>query len=261
MDDKDDVILTAGEWLKSGDRVCIATVVRKDGSAPREVGAKMAFSSAGKTAGSLGGGRVEKQVSEKAGEVMSSGLPLMLDFDLSGASDDLDALCGGNISVFLEPLGRARRLFIMGAGHVGKAVAWLARKVGFGVTLIDDREEFLTGHTVGDRIDTCVARPEAPGNNMKIDESAFVVICTRGHSLDRDWLRVVAGARPRYVGMLGSKHKARRILDELEAEGIPADVLGRVHVPVGLAIGAATPEEIAVSIVAELILEARKTKE
>jgi xanthine/CO dehydrogenase XdhC/CoxF family maturation factor len=125
MNDIDNVILAASEWLKRGDRVCIATVVRKAGSAPREVGAKMAFSSAGKTAGSLGGGRVEKQVSEKAGEVMSSGLPLMVDFDLSGASEDLDAFCGGNVSVFLEPLGQARRLFIMGAGHVGKAVAVL----------------------------------------------------------------------------------------------------------------------------------------
>jgi xanthine dehydrogenase accessory factor len=261
MNDTDNVILTAGEWLKRGDRVCIATVVRKDGSGPREVGAKMAFSSAGKTAGSLGGGRVEKQVSEKAGEVMSSGLPLMLDFDLSGASEDLDAICGGNITVFLEPLGRARRLFIMGAGHVGKAVAGLARKVGFGVTLVDDREEFLTGHTVGDSIDTCVAGPEVLGEGLRIDESAFVLICTRGHSLDRDWLRAVAGIRPRYIGMLGSKHKAKRILEELAAEGVPGDVLGRVHVPVGLAIRAATPEEIAVSIVAELILESRKTEE
>lgn len=261
MDDAQKVIATANEWLRRGERICIATIVRKDGSGPREVGAKMVISSAGETAGSLGGGRVEKRVTEKAGEVIASGVPLMLEFDLSGAAQDLDAMCGGNVSVFLEPLGEARRLFVIGAGHVGKAVAMLARNVGFPVTLVDDREQHLGDDALGDRIDTLVAGPGDLGSKLTIDTSAFVLICTRGHSLDRDWLRLVVDLQPRYIGMLGSKHKAERIFDQLIGAGTSAEALRRVHVPVGLDIKALTPEEIAVSIVGELILEWRRARE
>jgi xanthine dehydrogenase accessory factor len=258
MSDADDVVRIAGDWLGQGKRICIATVVRREGSAPRETGAKMVISADGKTAGTVGGGAVEQQVLAKAAEVIRDGKPLMMDFNLSGDAPDVDALCGGNISVFLEPLGATRRVTVIGAGHIGKAVARLACSVGFAVTLVDDREGHLRDETLPPAVQGLVAAPGESGAGLDLDESSFVVICTGGHTPDKDWLRQVLKIGPRYVGMLGSKHKAARIFDDLEKEGFRREALEQVHVPVGLDIRAETPEEIAVSIVGQLIMEWRK---
>jgi xanthine dehydrogenase accessory factor len=257
MSDADDVIRAAGDWLAHGERICIATIVRKEGSGPREVGAKMVISSSGRTAGTVGGGAVEQRIVEKAADVIKSGKPLMLDFDLSGEGTDLDAMCGGNISIFLEPLGKARRLCVIGAGHVGKAVTRAAYEVGFAVTLVDDRQAHLAGDDLPASVRTKVAGPEDAAG-LGLDDSWFVVVCTRGHALDKEWLGEVLKAGPRYVGMLGSRNKARMVFDALEKEGLTRPVLEQVHVPVGVDIRAVTPEEIAVSIVGELISEWRR---
>jgi xanthine dehydrogenase accessory factor len=161
------------------------------------------------------------------------------------------------MSVFLEPLGHARRLFVIGAGHVGKAVARLAGEVGFSAVLVDDRADMLRDKHPAVGVATEVATPDDFSSKIDIDEASFVVICTRGHSLDKDWLRELAPLRPRYIGMLGSRHKAKKILDVLAGDGVAAEDLSRVHVPVGLDIKAVTPEEIAVSIVGQLVLEWR----
>jgi xanthine dehydrogenase accessory factor len=257
MSNAEDILRIASEWLKQGERVCMATVVRREGSAPREVGAKMVVSSSGKLAGSIGGGAVELEIIDKAQSVIKGGKPVMMEFDLSGEAPDLDALCGGNISVFLEPFGDVKRLFVIGAGHVGVALARLARGIGFMVTLVDDREEYLARERMGDGIEPILAKPDEAEAKLKIDESSAVVICTRGHRLDKVWLSRVVRRSPRYIGMLGSKHKARKIFEELEGEGLPHESLKRVRTPVGLDIGAVTPEEIAVSISAELVREWR----
>lgn len=257
MDEPHDVLSIASRWLSEGRRICMATVIRREGSAPREVGAKMVMSSDGKTAGSIGGGGAEKEILDRMGEALRSNKPVVVDFDLSGDAKDLDAMCGGNISVFIEPMGVARRLYIIGAGHIGVALARLTREIGFAVTLVDDREEYLAESGLDDTVEqTCAA----PGDysSLGIDESSFVVVCTRGHKLDKDWLGGLVRLGPRYLGMLGSKRKAQSILEALEEEGVAREVLGRVRTPVGLDIGALTPMEIAVSIAAELISVRRK---
>jgi xanthine dehydrogenase accessory factor len=261
MNDAEEVIRIANDWLMHGEVVCLATIVKQEGSAPRGVGAKMAISSGGGVAGSIGGGAAEKQIIDRARRVMADGSPLLVELDVSGRSGDLDAFCGGNMSVFLEPLGQSRRLFVIGAGHVGKALARLAREVGFSPVLVDDREDMLKDEHRAPGVVVEAATPEDFTSKLDIDEASFVVICTRGHSLDRDWLRRLAPVRPRYLGMLGSRHKARKILDALENDGVSAEDLARVHVPVGLDIKAVTPEEIAVSIVGQLVLEWRSARE
>jgi xanthine dehydrogenase accessory factor len=261
MNDAEEVIRIASEWLSHGKKVCIATIVRREGSGPRGVGAKMAVSSDGAIAGSIGGGGAEKQIVDKAHRAMADGSPELVEFDLSGRTEDLDALCGGSMSVFLEPLGSSRRLFVIGAGHVGKAVARLGGEVGFSPVLVDDREDALRGKQPAAGVATEVATPDDFGSKLDIDKASFVVICTRGHSLDKDWLRELAPLRPRYLGMLGSRHKAKKILEVLVKDGVPAEDLSRVHVPVGLDIKAVTPEEIAVSIVGQLVLEWRSGRQ
>jgi xanthine dehydrogenase accessory factor len=261
MDEASDILRIANEWLAGGDRVCIATVVRREGSAPREVGAKMVISSTGRTAGTVGGGIVEKDVIDKAPGVMKTGKPAMLDFDLSGAAKDLDSMCGGNMSVFLEPFGEVKTLLVMGAGHVGSAIAALASKSGFDVTLVDSREGYIEPERlrreIGDRVKGIAASPDDFEGKVKITDLSFVVICTSGHGSDREWLGAVLKKSPRYVGMLGSRNKSRAIFEALEADGTARGRLDTVHTPVGIDIGAITPEEIAVSVVAELIKEWR----
>ena len=260
MGDIEEVVKLAGRWLAEGRKVCLATVVAREGSAPREAGAKMAIRDDGATAGSVGGGGLEQEIIARAGLALEDGRAVVVDFDLSGKSAGLDALCGGRVSVLLEPLGEVRRLFVFGAGHVGRAVARLAAGVGFAVTLVDDREEYLGREGLPEGVTTLEASPGDPGSKLQVDPAAFAVIATRGHSLDKDWLRALRAAGPRYVGMLGSREKARAVKAELEAGGVSRAYLDAVRTPVGLAIGAETPDEIAVSIVGELIQEWRKGK-
>jgi xanthine dehydrogenase accessory factor len=257
VDEPGEILKVAIRWLDEGRRICLATVVKRTGSAPREVGAKMVITADGRSAGSIGGGRAEQAVLERMRLALGDGKPAVIDLDLSEKAEDLDALCGGAISVFVEPIGEARRLVVIGAGHVGVALGVLARDSGFAVTLVDDRQEYLDAPLPGSGIERLRAEPDQY-ESLRVNKDTFVVICTRGHQLDKEWLGNIIGLKPRYLGMLGSKHKAESVFGRLEHEGIPRDLLDRVRTPVGIDIGALTPTEIAVSIVAELISEWRK---
>jgi xanthine dehydrogenase accessory factor len=257
VDEAEDILKTASRWLSEGRRICVATIIKREGSAPREVGAKMVVSSDGRSAGSIGGGGAEKAILDRMRQALADGRPDVVDLDLSGHSESLDSICGGRISVFIEPMGETRRLVIIGAGHVGLALAGLARECGFAVTLVDDRDEYLADPRLAHDLERVCAAPEDYGS-LGIDRTSFVVICTRGHELDKAWLERVIGLNPRYLGMLGSKHKAQSILKVLEDKGVAREALEAVRTPVGIDIGALTPPEIAVSIVAELISEWRR---
>jgi xanthine dehydrogenase accessory factor len=247
------IIEKANEWLRSGHKVCMATVIEARGSTPRGAGAKMVVSSAGEAFGTVGGGSVEKKVMDTVPAVLRTGEPVLLDFDLSGESDELDSVCGGGMKVFLEALGEYRGLFVIGAGHVGRALARAAGAAGFAVTLVDDREEFLLGDDLPPSVRTVKASPGDLGSRLDMDAESFVVIATRGHALDKEWLGGVSGLGLRYVGMVGSQRKVETVYAALRQEGVPEDFLKDVHAPVGIDIEAETPEEIAVSITAELI--------
>lgn len=259
MGDLEQVVRVVGEWLAEGRRAAIATIVAREGSAPRQVGAKMGVADTGETVGSIGGGGLELEIIRRARRALEDGRPALEEIELRGQSNEIDAFCGGKVSVFIEPLGETRRLFVLGAGHVGRALARAAQAAGFAVTVVDDRKELLLEQSLGASVAGVAASP-AGVSGLGIDRASFVVICTRGHSLDKDWLRAVSGLAPRYVGMLGSAEKAKKVSAELEREGVPRDFLAGVRSPVGLAIGAETPDEIAVSITAELVAEWRKAK-
>lgn len=253
MGEIEQVIEKVHEWLKAGRKVCIATVIEAHGSTPRGVGAKMAVSSAGETVGTVGGGALEKRVLDKASRLLRTGEASVVEFDLSGESADLDSVCGGNLRVFLEAVGEYRRLFIIGAGHVGRALAKAADAAGFAVTLVDDREEFLTGKGLPPSVRLVNAAPGNFERVLDIDRESFAVIATRGHALDKEWLGALSALDLRYVGMVGSSRKIESVYSSLRQEGVPQGFLDRVHAPVGLEIEAETPEEIAVSILAEII--------
>lgn len=249
----EEVFGAARDALGRGEVVALVTIVRSQGSTPQRVGAKMLVYADGRTVGTIGGGCYEHDALGKAREAIASGKPALVSYELA---DDLAAetglICGGRMDVFIEPLEPSPRLYIVGAGHVGWHLARAARESGFRLTVIDDREKFAKPDRFPDAEIVVDAIPDWL-HRADIPLSAYVVIVTRGHRYDLEALRALAARDLKYLGLIGSRAKVTRIFDALMAEGLPAECLRRVHAPIGLDIGAVTPAEIAVSILAELI--------
>jgi xanthine dehydrogenase accessory factor len=244
-----------------GRRGAMATIVNVRGSIPSFKTAKMLVRDDGSIVGTIGGGCVEAEVWQAAREVMESERPRTLTFDLNqDPKYDTGLVCGGTLEIFVEPILPPANLYIFGAGHVAASLSKVARIAGFDVTVIDDRaayanrERFPEAHEIiADDFDKAVAQ-------LAPSESSYIVIMTRGHRDDMRMLRWAVQTPACYVGMIGSKRKTITIFKELQAEGLPAGLFDHVHAPVGLDIGAISPEEIAVSITAELIAKRRKVE-
>ena len=243
---------------RDGRRGALATIVSSQGSIPSFKTAKMLVRDDGSIVGSIGGGCVEAEVWQAAREVMEKEKPRTLKFNLNqNPKDDTGLVCGGTLDIFIEPVLPPAMLYLFGAGHVALNLHKVASNAGFDVTIVDDRETYANAErfpgakeVIADDFDKIMAR-------LTLSESAYVVILTRGHRDDMRVLRWAVQTPARYIGMIGSKRKTIAIFRELTQEGIPADLFKRVHAPVGLDIGAVTPEEIAVAISAELIAHRR----
>jgi xanthine dehydrogenase accessory factor len=208
----------------------------------------------GRTVGTIGGGCYENDAFGKAREAIRTRKPLTVKFELNDDfAQETGLICGGQMEVFIEPVEPSPELFVFGAGHVGYFVGKMAHETGFKVHVIDDREKFASSERFGEGIDVIVDEIPTWIENHVLPPTAYVVIVTRGHTHDLDTMRALAQRSLRYLGLIGSKAKVKRIFDALREEGIPADKLRVVHAPIGLDIGAITPQEIAVSILAELI--------
>jgi xanthine dehydrogenase accessory factor len=248
------VVHALGEALARGETVALVTIVSARGSTPQRVGAKMLVYADGRTLGTIGGGCYEHDAAGKAREALRTRKPVLARYELSDDfAEETGLICGGQMDVFIEPIEAPPQLVILGAGHVGHELGRLAPACGFRVVVVDDRQKFAnTGRfpdasaVIVDDIPGWVARTPLPS-------SAFVVVLTRGHRQDYDAMRVLAGREFRYVGLIGSRAKVARIVDRLVDEGVSPEWLRTVYAPVGLDIGAVTPEEIAISILAELI--------
>ena len=243
--------------LRAGRRAVLATIVRASGSVPRRVGAKMTVRADGSTVGTIGGGAFEATVALEARELLTSGElrahVRRYTFTESG-EHALGMACGGTAEVLLEPAGAGERLVIFGAGHVGLALARLAASVGFLPELVDDRAQACeeARRTAPGTVHLC--DPVWQEGVPALDPGCAVAVVTRCHRTDRLALRHVLGRELRYVGLIGSKRKKLVIFEELRAEdGATEEDLIRIRCPIGLPLGGETPEEIAVSIVAELL--------
>ena len=248
------------ELRRQGRRGAIATITTARGSIPSFQTAKMLVRDDGSIVGTIGGGCVEAEVWQAAREVMEEGKPRTLTFNLNKYPKyDTGLVCGGTLEVFIEPVLPPALLYIFGAGHVAYNLYIVARIAGFDVTVVDDRESYANGERFPDAREVIANDFEAVIQRLHIPESAYVVIVTRGHRDDMKILRWAVNLNLRYLGMIGSKRKTIAIYKELVQEGIPAKKFESVHAPVGLEIGAVTPEEIAVAIVAEMIAVRRHT--
>jgi len=243
---------------RTGRRGAVATIVNARGSIPSFKTAKMLVRDDGSIVGTIGGGCVEAEVWQAAREVMESERPRSLTFDLNqDPKYDTGLVCGGTLEVFVEPILPPAELYIFGAGHVATSLYRVARIAGFDVTVVDDRDAYASRERFPEAQDVIAEDFDKATERLEISESSYIVIVTRGHRDDMRVLRWAVQSPARYVGMIGSKRKTITIFNELQAEGIPAALFDRVHAPVGLDIGAITPEEIAVSITAELIAKRR----
>jgi xanthine dehydrogenase accessory factor len=232
-----------------GTPAALAIIVETAGSTPQKTGAKMLVKADGSIVGTVGGGEVEAQVIQAALDVIREGAPRLLHLDLTEAAG---YLCGGHLRVYLEPITSPAPLIIVGAGHVGLALAALAGFVGFRVTLADDREINLPSGLAP----SSLVKVEDYGHtfeSLTIDQHTFIVIATRGHHHDLETLAAALRTPAAYIGLLGSAKKRTAMAQALTDLGFSRNSLARVHTPVGLNLGALSPEEIAVSIVAQLI--------
>jgi xanthine dehydrogenase accessory factor len=249
----EDVFRAVVRAMDAGERAAVVTIVATGGSTPQRVGAKMLVYADGRTVGTIGGGCYEHDAAGKAREAIRARRPQVVHYTLS---DDLSAesglICGGQMDVYIEPIERTPDLYLVGAGHVSVEVARFATAAGFRVHVIDDREKFANA----DRFpDAEVIVDDIPGwlARAAIPADAFVVVVTRGHRQDFEAMRALVGRPARYLGLIGSRAKVTKLVDALAGEGAEAARLAEVYAPIGLDIGAVTPAEIGLSIVAELV--------
>jgi xanthine dehydrogenase accessory factor len=249
-----EVFAALSDALARGEEVALVTITSSTGSTPQRVGAKMHVFADGRTVGTIGGGCYENDAFWKAREAIKAHRPLNVKYELTDdIAEENGLICGGQMEVFIEPVEPAPDVYVFGAGHVGACLARMAHETGFRVHVVDDREKFADTGLFPAGVDVVVDDIPSWLQTHQLPPTAYGVIVTRGHKHDLDALRALASMSLRYVGLIGSKAKVKRIFDLLREEGATPDVLARVHAPIGLDIGAITPQEIAVSILAELI--------
>src|ERR1700736_5402891 len=238
---------------RAGARGALATIVHTNGSIPSYESSRMLVREDGSIAGTIGGGCVEAEVWAAAKEVMQKEAPRKMVFNLNNeASYDNGLICGGTLEVFVEPILPQPMLYLFGGGHVSTAVAKAASAAGFGIGVVDDREAFANKERFPIAQEIYTSYEEA-FEKIHPNAATYLVIVTRGHKEDMRVLAWAVRTEARYVGMIGSKRKVLSVYRALENEGYKADEFARVYAPMGLDIGALSPEEIAVSVVAELI--------
>jgi xanthine dehydrogenase accessory factor len=237
-----------------GQKCALATIVQVRGSIPSFETAKLLVREDGSILGTVGGGCVEAEVWNAAREVMESEQPRKLSFSLGqDAAYDNGLICGGQLDVFVEPILPQPAAFIFGAGHISKGLAKIAGLAGFRTVIIDDRETFANRERFPDAGEIYADEYENVFPQLQVNESSYLIIVTRGHRDDMRILKWAVTTNARYVAMIGSKRKVIGVVKELQQEGIPPGAFERIHAPMGFEIGAVTPEEIAVSVVAEMI--------
>jgi xanthine dehydrogenase accessory factor len=242
------------EMEQSGEGGALCVIVSSRGSTPRHTGSKMLVYPDGHFIGTVGGGEVETRIVQEALEAIKEGHPRLISYDMVDPSKGDPGVCGGQLEVYVEPILSPATVVIIGGGHVGKAVAHLARWLGFRVAVSDDRAEFCTPEANPDA-DAFYPVPMAElPSHLKITQQTSLVLTTRGSAVDIAGLPALLDSPAGYIGVIGSRRRWMVTRKALLDAGMAAEKLDRVHSPIGLELNAETPEEIAVSILAEIIM-------
>jgi xanthine dehydrogenase accessory factor len=250
----DDIYESIAGLRRRGEKAVLATIVSTRGSAPRKEGSKMLVLPDGKIIGTIGGGAIEHQAMKEALKLIAGTETKLAHFELTNADASKEGMtCGGIVDVFLEPIKPLPTLIVFGGGHISFSIAKLGKMLNFRVIILDDRPEFANPERFPEVDETIAGDMVAAKDKLNINSSSYIVIVTRGHQNDSSVLEWVAKTQAGYIGMIGSKRKIKMVFENLMTKGVTQAELDEVHSPIGLAIGAETPEEIAVAIMAEII--------
>lgn len=257
-----EILKTLMRFLESGKKVALSTVIDKKGSGPREPGAKMIISEDGQTFGTIGGGSLETALVNESLKTIKEGKPKKAVFSLSegggGEAIKTGLICGGELTIFIDVIEPKQKLILIGAGHIALPLAKLADIVGFDVVVVDDNAELANKDRFPMAKEIITGDFNEILDKIEVKPRDFIVIVHGEPEHDYLALEKVIKMKPAYVGLLGSKAKAATLIKRLKEAGISEEELKPLHAPLGLDIGAQTPEEIAVSILAEIIKERSK---
>jgi xanthine dehydrogenase accessory factor len=232
----------------------LCTVIRSEGSTPRHEGSKMLVYPDGKFIGTVGGGELESRVIKAALESIHDRKSKTLAYAMADPSRGDPGVCGGQVEVFVEPILPTPTIVVIGGGHVGKAVVYLAKWLGFHVVVSDDRPEFSNPESVPGA-DAYYTVPMADlTEQIKVTPQTYLVVTSRGSSVDAQGLPSLLDSEAAYIGVIGSKRRWATTAKALKDNGVSDEKIQRVHSPMGLELQAETPEEIAVSILAEILM-------
>lgn len=245
------IMKKALEEIEKGKELAIVTVTNAKGSTPREAGAKMVVLKDGKTYGTIGGGAMERRMIELALESIEKGESQSINFTLD--TEGVEMICGGAMEVFIEVFKNKPKLLIVGGGHVGHALYKAALPLDFHIVVFEDRQEFLTKERFPKAYELVLGDIGESLKKYPIDENTYIVIVTRGHKYDELALESVIHTKAKYIGAMGSKRKVVIMLNNLKEKGIKEGDIRKVYAPIGLKISSGSPEEIAISILAEIL--------
>lgn len=239
--------------FKRGDAFVLCTVVETFGSSPGTVGQKMMVFQDGTSIGTVGGGSNEEKVRLAAVDLFKNGDAGILTFDLNNPLESGDPVCGGKMRVYIEMIAEEPRLFVFGAGHIGKVLAKMAALARFNVSIIDERPEFADASLFPDDVEVICCSYEESLSRLKINDRSYVVVVTPGHLKDKDVLEMVLPTPAPYVGLVSSAKKMTEMKDALVATGITRSRADAIFAPIGINLGSTTPEEIALEILAQIV--------
>ena len=240
--------------LHHGERIVVATVVKTSGSAPCGIGSKMLVHADGNISEGIAGPLTDGKIAQEALNALSAGQSQTVTVHMDADKGEAVGSCGATLEVLLEVLRPEPRLIIVGAGYVAQALARLALNLDYRIVVVDDRRDFANPQAFGDKIQLAFGDIPQTLRSLEPDESSWIVIVTRGHTLDKDALRAALESKATYIGMIGSPSKVKNIFKTLLKEGVSTEQLAQVHAPIGLNLGAETPDEIALSIAAEMLM-------
>ena len=242
------------EIEKNNETAALCTVVASQGSTPRHVGSKMLVYPDGHFIGTIGGGDMEHRALDEAMIAMSEGKPQTIKYSMVDPSRGDVGVCGGTVEVFVEPILPAPLVVVVGAGHVGRAVVHLAKWLGFRVAVNDDRAEFCTPEATPGADAYYPVPMEKLTEQFKVTKRTYFVLTTRGSNVDALGLPSLLESPAAYIGVIGSKRRWATTVKALKEKGMAPEQIARIHSPMGLELNAETPEEIAVSILAEILM-------
>lgn len=248
-----EIFNTMIDALKNQKPVALCVVIETKGAVPRHAGSKMLVYSDGTTEGTVGGGGVEQKTIDTALQSLRDGKPRVIAYTLDEKDHNAVGICGGDVTVYIEPQMTQPILLILGAGHVGRSVAKFAQLLDFRVIVSDDRAELCTPDWIPGQVEFLPILMEEIPDHLEITPQTFIVGVTRGSDVDVAGLPRLLETEPAYFGMIGSLKRWAHTREVLRERGVTPEMLARVKSPIGIDIEAETPDEIAISILAEVI--------